>query len=781
MAIVVVAAALSLSATWVLLAQQPQAPKIDGPTLSVTAQPTAPQSPPAAEATPATPPVPPSPKPVALEEEKAHITFKFQPPQSAADVLKMYSDLTGRSVIQNPAIAGVGNISVEVNTPLTKSEAILALESVLYAYGVSLTPMGEKFVKAVPNAQAGREGVALSELAASEMPEGDRMTAKVISLAYLDVADAALVQSLTQFIHQPGGLIVPLTRSNSILVIDTALTIKRLQEILEKLDQPVENRVQQKIYHLQNAEAAKVAATLQALITGLEAPAAGRPATTPRPPRPGAAQAQPGEESIVVGKVTIQSDDRTNSLIILSRPSNFAFFDEIIDALDRTMEPEIQFKSVKLQHAKAEEVAEIVLALTGTGSQPTIQRSESSRSTTRRLGSSGSSTSSRYGSDRRQTVEPQPQVPPIARVTPASTPPGQAAAAGVATPQFVLSERARIIPDPRQGSVLVLGTANDIELVDRIIREIDLSTAQVLMESVIVEMNLGNTTEFGVSLIQRYFTQDSVSGGGASLFGLSTNALIKPGVLTDPTKFAGFPPGLTYFTAFEGLDLDMIVRALATSSNFKILQTPMVQTTQNEPAHIFIGETRPIVTATQTGFSSGDSTIPVRSSIEQFDIGVTLDITPNITPGGLVELEILQAVEDVTGNVVIDGNEQPIVARREFNSLVSVRDRGVVVLGGLIRNGRTKSENKVPVLGDVPVLGYLFKSTRWVSDRNELIVLVRPTVFRTADLAQEGAQKMRERFKGLDNIPKDKLPPLPQQPAPVKKKPWYAPVQPPKG
>ena len=164
---------------------------------------------------------------------------------------------------------------------------------------------------------------------------------------------------------------------------------------------------------------------------------------------------------------------------------------------------------------------------------------------------------------------------------------------------------------------------------------------------------------------------------------------------------------------------------------------------------------------------------------DQFVVFFTLDITPNITPGGLVQLDVAQTVEDVTGSVTIDQNQQPIVARREFDSNISVHDGGVVVLGGLIKNNRTKSETKVPVLGDLPLLGHLFKQTVWNDGRNELIVLIRPRVLRTADLAQRAAQKLREEYKGLDNIPNDKLPPLPKEPEQPVKKPWYAPVQPP--
>jgi general secretion pathway protein D len=708
-------------------------------------------------------------------EEKADQTIRWES-LPASEALKLYSQLTGRTVIQNAQLAGV--VTLTTQTPLTKSEAILAIESVLFANGIAVTPMGDKFVKAAANPAIAREGVQMLG-ADAELPEADRIVSTVIPLRYLDVSEPSLLQSLSQFIHQPGGTLLPLSRSNSLLIIDTAVIVKRIQELLAQLDQQVENRVQVYFYHLENAEATKVAAMLQALITGAQPTTPGAPRPPPRAPAAPATPTGPTEESIVAGKVLIQSDDRTNMLIVMSRPSNKEFFDVMIQALDSKTEPEIRFKSFQLSHAKADEVAELILALAGSGGQPTIQRAGSTRTERRRVGGTGLGT--RRTSE--TTTPPQPQLPPIARAQPA-TQPGTQPGAGIEKPEFALSERARVIPDPRQGSILALGTANDLKLLEAIIPELDLTLAQVLIESVIVEVTLDNSTEFGVNLLQRQWQEGSTKGGGiSSPTGISSNLLQKLNFLRDPSTFAasGVPSlsGLTYFLELGGLDLDVIVRAFASGSRVKVLQKPTVQSSQNQPAHIFVGETRPIVTATQTGFSSGDTTIPVRSSIEQFDIGVTLDITPNITPGGLVELQVEQSVEDVSGEVVIDGNLQPIVARRELTSLVSVQDQGVVALGGLIRNDKRKSESKVPVLGDLPILGMLFKQTRWQDNRIELIVLLRPTVLRSAAAAQVEAQKMREKFKGLDNIPKDVLPPLPKEEAP-EKRPWYAPFAPPK-
>jgi general secretion pathway protein D len=348
-----------------------------------------------------------------------------------------------------------------------------------------------------------------------------------------------------------------------------------------------------------------------------------------------------------------------------------------------------------------------------------------------------------------------------------------------------LSDRCRIIPDPEQGAILVLGTLRDLQLIERIMPEIDRAIVQVLIESVIVEVNLGSTTDFGIDMLQRQWTRNGVTGAGASTPSGSFAFPGKtPGNIIDPGKLGGLSlsRGLNYWLSFHGLDLDAAIHALGLSSNFKVLQTPMIQSSQNQKARVFIGETRPIITSTVTGVTTGNGqTVPVVSAISQYEIGVTLDIVPVITPGGLVMLDVSQSVEDVTGEVTIDSNQQPIIARRELSSNVSVRDGGVVVLGGLIRNDRTKTESKVPVLGDVPVLGTAFKQTTWRKNRSELVVLIRPTVMRSPEAAQEEAQKLREEFKGLEHLPADKLPSLPTDPETLTNKSRGAPLPPPKG
>src|SRR5207247_2112545 len=156
------------------------------------------------------------------------------------------------------------------------------------------------------------------------------------------------------------------------------------------------------------------------------------------------------------------------------------------------------------------------------------------------LGGGSFAGSPNYNRNQPNTQAPQAQLPPIATVRPTTgtTPGGTPGSSPVSTPEYVLSSRARVIPDARQGLILVLGTAQDVNLVERILKETDFSGPQVLIESVVVEVTLDNTTQFGVNLLQRQFQKSGINGAGASLpNGTSSNLFVKPASLIDPAKF----------------------------------------------------------------------------------------------------------------------------------------------------------------------------------------------------------------------------------------------------
>ena len=195
-----------------------------------------------------------------------------------------------------------------------------------------------------------------------------------------------------------------------------------------------------------------------------------------------------------------------------------------------------------------------------------------------------------------------------------------------------------------------------------------------------------------------------------------------------------------------GQDLDVTVTAAASDSHARILQRPRIQTSHNEPASIFVGTTQPYPTSSYYGGGAYGG----YSSIQQMQIGVTLEVTPLINPDGLVVMDIHTKIDGLAGSVnIVNVGDVPITSSKEASSKVSVRDHDTIILGGLIYTEKDKSASGVPFLLDIPLLGYLFRNTSGTDTRNELIVLIRPTVLPTPEIAALAATAEKNRMPGV--------------------------------
>ncbi|NQU11122.1 hypothetical protein HQ590_10055, partial [bacterium] len=483
---------------------------------------------------------------------------------------------------------------------------------------------------------------------------------------------------------------------------------------------------------IQNARAAEIVQQLQQIIQQAEqlggptaAPGRPRVPTVRRrstPPAPA-----PKGAVMIEGKVIITADERTNKIFVLSRPANFEFFDNLVAELDAQVEPDVITRVVALDYANAEELASQLNALITGGTLSLRSR-----------------TSTRPGA-------PPPPPTPAAAVSGA----GGAGAAGF----LEYSEGVRILPDPRTNSLLLLASRQDIERLEQLIKSIDTAVAQVLIEVVIAEVKLDNTLDVGVEMVKRMFKEGQViqtgsTGAGvpgqppADLGSLYPDTELLGGLAEDaaPLALAAASGGLTHFLTFKNLKLDAVIRLMSTSSKFKVLSTPIIQTLHNQEASIIVGESRPVITSTVSDINSSDSTA-VRSSVEYKDIAIELTVTPRINPDGYVTMDIEQKINDFGGNIKVNGVDVPIITKREAKSAVTVKTDSTIVLGGMIREDRGLTESKVPFLGDLPLFGLLFKDKSATKNRTELIVFIRPRVLRNDDEAVAEARLRSERLK----------------------------------
>ncbi len=293
----------------------------------------------------------------------------------------------------------------------------------------------------------------------------------------------------------------------------------------------------------------------------------------------------------------------------------------------------------------------------------------------------------------------------------------------------------KIIADERTNSLLIFASREDMKQIKEIVAKLDVVLAQVLIEAVVVEVSLIGSRDLGVS-----YLQTSPKGGN---YFRGIGAINNNNIFTNAT--GAFPGGFSYLASL-GNDLDVYLTAVQENSRARILQRPRIQTSHAVPASIFVGESRPY----PQGSYYGGGAFGGYSTIQQLQIGVTLEVTPLINPDGLVVMDIHQRIDSFKGNVTIQGvGDVPITSEKDATAKVAVRDHDTIMLGGLIETDKNNNNSGVPILKDIPVLGYLFRASHSDQTRSELIVLIRPTVLPTPEVAALTATAEKNKMPGI--------------------------------
>lgn len=311
-----------------------------------------------------------------------------------------------------------------------------------------------------------------------------------------------------------------------------------------------------------------------------------------------------------------------------------------------------------------------------------------------------------------------------------------------------------VIPDPSTNSLIVVTSPENLQLIQQILAQLDRIPEQVMIETIIVEATLDNSLKMGVEwnyVQERAFGQNGVRGNAVTDFGLQ-------GATT---------PGRGFRYSLTGGNLTAFLNALSTDNRFNVLSTPRIFTSNNVEAEINISQSVPYVLSTRED-TNGNLTFNYAFQ----DVGIVLNVLPRISANGTVTLDVTQTANDLQG--FTDFNA-PIVNQRQASTTVSVKDGETIVLGGIMRTTVTAKTNKVPILGDIPILGELFKSRDNQKNKTELMVFLTPRIVR--DEAQS---------RGLTEQERNRLSPGSRQaidssrPAPVPAQPGTAPAAPPK-
>ncbi|MBW8367081.1 MAG: type II secretion system secretin GspD, partial [Arenimonas sp.] len=556
---------------------------------------------------------------------------------------------------------------VQGNVTISSEEALSPSDLL----GVLLVTLRAHGLVAIP-AGNGTYRVVPDETAAQQpasagAEDGQGFATMVVPLRNVDARTAA--ETLKPLVGR-GGVVAPTPQGNSLLIADYADNLRRLRGLVGQIDQ---DRSDIRIVTLRNSAAREIAAVLAQL--------------TAVPGGPDGARA---------GTLSVIPVDSSNSLMLRGDPLAVERMALIVADLDERAETSGDVRVVRLQHANAEQLLPVLQQIMG---QPATDTAVGTEAT--------------------------------------------GAAAAPAAPA-VGARRTHIARFPGANAIVISADAETQRTLADVIRQLDTRREQVLVEAIVVEVSDGMAKNLGVQFL--------LAGKDGNVpFAASNFPGSSPGILplagaaaTDPDAEPGSSEALLRQAALQSLLgtsggllglagsssdalFGVIINAVKSDSASNLLSTPSILTLDNEEARILVGQEVPITTGEVLGDANSN---PFRTTTRQ-DVGIQLEVKPQINSGGGITLFLRQEVSAVAGTISARSDDL-ILNKREIETTVLVDDGNIVVLGGLLDQGDQLSVDKIPVLGDLPAVGGLFRNKRREANRTNLMVFIRPTIIRDA-------------------------------------------------
>jgi general secretion pathway protein D len=299
----------------------------------------------------------------------------------------------------------------------------------------------------------------------------------------------------------------------------------------------------------------------------------------------------------------------------------------------------------------------------------------------------------------------------------------------------VISGKVRISADKATNSLIIMADQEDYIVLQEVIKKLDIPRSMVFIESLIMEVDLDTSLEIGIDW-QAFGEVRDTNVGATFADNIQPDIDAGSGALRNPFAggfAAGLISGSTQIAGITVSNISAIIRAVKTDDEFRILSTPQVLTTDNEEARITVGENRPYQTRSTTDPSGGTF-----ESFEYRDVGKILKITPHVTEGRLIRMKISLEVTNIDlASTLTTSSTLPVTQKRTVDTTVIVKDGQTVVIGGLIDDSSTRNDTKVPVLGDIPVLGWLFRKRTETNQKTNLYIFLTPRVIKSPAEAQE--------------------------------------------
>lgn len=629
-----------------------------------------------------------------------------------ADVADQISRLTGRTLILDPAVKGT--VTVTSAQPLSPSGVWELFQSVLRANGFAAVRSGRAW-RIVPQGNAVRDGGTSSRSAS-----GQELVTRMIRLSNVPAAEAARV---ARPLVASFGSVEPLAQPNAVVVTDYADNVRRIESILRSLDGNGSGLTFATIA-LRNGSAPDVAQALQGVL--------GDPAS---------------------GGARVAADARSNTIIVRGTPTAVADARRMVASLDAPGGATPMTRVFRLSYADAEAVTEVLRGVLG-------QEATTNNAVARSL--SGSRDRSRSPTNVLGGLIRSGGSNPTETATAAATAALQAQQTqlgqqGSETPQGFSTPDLTVQPSPDINAVVVRGTPSAIAAIEPLIADLDVRRPQVLIEAAIAEITGEEAEALAVQLGTSGAALTQIEGAATS-FNMSPAHASLSQILDalDVPIAAALGPGLSANISI-GNEFSILVQALGTSSKSNLLSTPQITTLDNKVGEFVVAQEVPFITGSILPGSGGD--VNPYTSIERKDVGITLKVLPRINAGDTIRLEVVQEASSISTTQLTQAADL-ITNRRAINTTVLADNGQTIVLGGLTSDDYGQVKSQVPILGDIPIIGELFKSRRESRNKRTLFIFLKPTILRNGEdaAAIAKAKYARLRSEELDlNTPSNLL------------------------
>lgn len=553
------------------------------------------------------------------------------------------ADITGYSFVVDPRVKG--KVTVLSSAPMNKDEIYDLFLAVLQVHGFTAIP-GEEVIKVVQQVDAKQSAESLDRF--TEIPS-EQLITRVIQI---DNANALELVPILRPLVAKYGHLAGVAAANALIVSDHSSNIQRIEQIVKELDSPSKYEVE--VIQLEEAWVGDMVELLQEL-----APAE---------------LGQGGGEN-AARKYSVTADERSNRLILRGDETFREKMRELIKKLDQPSATGGTTKVIRLSHADAENLTEILKGVMGEVAK------ESSGGSGGASGSTGSGRNTSFS----------------------------------------------VFADEGLNALVVRGEPSMMQEAEMIVKALDVRRAQVMIEAAIVEISDELGQDLGVQL-----AVGDESGGSTPVAGTNFNNVGNSlgdvlGAILSESVIAPAVGGVTIGAGQrneDGVSWGVLLQALSTSAAANLLSTPSIITLDNQESEIIVGQNVPFRTGQST--VTGDGTTNPFTTIERRDIGLTLKVTPTISADGLVRLVVEQTTENIGDSV--ESASDIITNKREIKTTVLADDGETIVLGGLTTDDFQVNKSKVPLLGDIPILGRLFSSESERRVKRNLLVFLRPTI-----------------------------------------------------